>query len=429
MTINAVSLVKLTLAVVLANGFFAASAAEKPFGRMDVAKLNIGTYCLAEYARTESHVKDIADCGIDFVVSVPYDQTLLDLFAKYKLGAIVNGVAPGWWGGDGSRAGKMAETCPLELYEKAAKEFKDHPAIWGIDVGDEPSAKDFPHYGKVIDYVNKAFPNQFAYLNLYPNYASVAKNSGKQVRNQLGTPTYNEHIAEYVKNVNTPYICYDFYAYSFGGLKDDMMFANFKTVTDACRATGRKFWYVLQVNSNRAGNSLSENQLRYQAHVALAYGAETLIWACWTKGWWYDNVLDLSGLRTGQYAKLKKVNVELHRLSDTLMKYSTVKTHFVGMRGGAAELTVGGVAALQATDGAGLVVGEMDSRAADGKQALFVVAADDPLDRNPASHLISFKSFGPVKVVGAYGEIATTRAADGAFVFALASNAAAIVLP
>ena len=166
-----------------------------------------------------------------------------------------------------------------------------------------------------------------------------------------------------------------------------------------------------------------------QAHVALAYGAETLIWACWTKGWWYDNVLDLSGLRTGQYAKLKKVNVELHRLSDTLMKYSTVKTHFVGMRGGAAELTVGGVAALQATDGAGLVVGEMDSRAADGKQALFVVAADDPLDRNPASHLISFKSFGPVKVVGAYGEIATTRAADGAFVFALASNAAAIVLP
>jgi len=52
------------------------------------------------------------------------------------------------------------------------------------------------------------------------------------------------------------------------------------------------------------------------------------------------------------------------------------------MRGGAAELTVGGVAALQATDGAGLVVGEMDS-----------------------------------------------RAADGAFVFALASNAAAIVLP
>src|SRR5574344_1021676 len=98
MTINAVSLVKLTLAVVLANGFFAASAAEKPFGRMDVAKLNIGTYCLAEYARTESHVKDIADCGIDFVVSVPYDQTLLDLFAKYKLGAIVTGVAPGWWG-------------------------------------------------------------------------------------------------------------------------------------------------------------------------------------------------------------------------------------------------------------------------------------------------------------------------------------------
>ena len=66
----------------------------------------------------------------------------------------------------------------------------DHPAIWGIDTGDEPSALDFPYYGEVLKFVNKAFPKQFPYLNLYPNYAFVAKNSAQQTVNQLGAATY-----------------------------------------------------------------------------------------------------------------------------------------------------------------------------------------------------------------------------------------------
>ena len=54
-------------------------------------------------------VKAIHDCGVDFIIGgLPAsDRATLDIFAKHGVGAIVNGVVPGWWGGDGTRAGKI----------------------------------------------------------------------------------------------------------------------------------------------------------------------------------------------------------------------------------------------------------------------------------------------------------------------------------
>ena len=116
--------------------------------RMKKNQIRIGTYYLQPNARSEDHVRDLAQCGIDFVIGVERDGKLLDLLEQYQVGAIVNRVVPGWFGGNGANAGTMAEKNPLEAYETAARSFQDHPAIWGIDIGDEPSCLDFPHYGR-----------------------------------------------------------------------------------------------------------------------------------------------------------------------------------------------------------------------------------------------------------------------------------------
>ena len=133
--------------------------------RMNRNRLNIGTYFLRPYACSEAHVKDLADCGIDFVVCMQNDPKTLDLFTKYNVGAIVTGILPGWWGGDGDNAGTMREKNPWSAYEKGAASFKDHPAIWGIDTGDEPSALDFPYYGEVLKFVEKNFPELTQYIS------------------------------------------------------------------------------------------------------------------------------------------------------------------------------------------------------------------------------------------------------------------------
>lgn len=367
--------------------------------RIDRSKFYVGTYILEPYARTEKHIRELAQCGINFVIGVPNDKPVLDLFAKYGVGAIVSGVVPGWWGGDGDNAGTMEKTNPLSKYEEAAMSFTDHPAIWGIDTGDEPSALDFPHYGKVIDFVNRKFPRQLAYLNLYPNYASVAKNDSQETINQLGTQTYDQHIAQYCDNIGSDYICYDYYMYaaSVAGA-----YANLRSVSDACLRTGRHMWIVLQVNSLHQDKWISENQLRFQAYSAMAFGATAIIWACYTAGWWHNQVLDDKGEKTEQYEKLKKVNAELHTFGETFMKYRRVSTHFIGFKNviekeapnqaPISSLSTGIFSDVKAENGENLIVGQMVSRTEDGSYALMICGADDPYDQDQKEYAVRFRA-------------------------------------
>lgn len=390
--------------------------------RMNRARLNIGTYILDRYARTETHIRELAECGIDFVVCMENDRPALDLFSKYGVGAIVSGVLPGWWGGDGENAGRMAELNPPEAYDRAAASFADHPAVWGIDTGDEPSALDFPYYGQVIEKTDRLFPKQFAYLNLYPNYASVSENSAAQTVSQLGTQTYAEYIGKYCANVGTDYICYDFYMYaaSVAGA-----YENLRIVSDACRRTGRSMWIVLQVNSNKKEAWISENQLRFQAYSAMAFGAENIIWACYTAGWWHNQVLDENGAKTVQYEKLKKVNGEIRTLADAYMDFRCCSTHLIGSAGNSdwnvirqqpvRSLDTGIFFDVHADGGESLVAGQMVSRKADGRYALMICAADDPMDRGGREFGIVFRVGGrSVRALGGEGELPVTVTEDGA---------------
>ena len=270
-------------------------------------KVSIGTYCLAPYARTEKHIRELAECGIDFVVGVEEDIHTLDLMQKYGIGAYVNGIVPGWWGGDGHDAGKMAKLRPLDLYSQNAHSFSHHPAILGIDIGDEPSALDFPHYGKISEIVQNVYGLP-VYLNLYPSYGRIYSSDEGQVRHELGTDSYADYIRAYVENVKTDYICFDHYPC----LADPKRFEkDLEIVSEACRSSGREMWVVLQVNSPDPMHWISLDELRYEAFTALEHGAKRLIWACWSAGWWYNQVLDEKGEKTEQYEKLRTVNLEI----------------------------------------------------------------------------------------------------------------------
>jgi len=410
--------------------------AENVAGRMDRTKLNIGTYFLHPYARTPQHVKDLADCGIDFVIGVNNDKQLLDMFLECGVGAVVSGEAPSWWGGDGHNSGKLAQTHPLSEYEKYAASYVDHPAIWGIDIGDEPSALDFPHYGKVFAKVAQLHPNTFPYLNLYPNYASVASNTGEQTVNQLGTETYAQHICEYCKNVPSDYICYDFYVYS---IDTPRMFENLRVISDACTSSGRSMWIVLQVNSQKKEKWISTNELRYQAYTSLAFGAEVITWACYTAGWWENQVLDEKGEKTVQYEKLKEVNAELHALGPKYMKYRRLNTSFVGF-GNTQWLGKANTASvekysdsficdLKADDNGPLVVGTFESRDAKGRKAIFVCAADDPYDEHHTTRELTIRTLNnkKISVTGPDGNTVQLRSVIGEYHIPIESSSALLI--
>ncbi|MBQ9544286.1 MAG: hypothetical protein IJV00_04080 [Clostridia bacterium] len=403
-------------------------------------ELILGTYILAPYAQTERHIRELAQCGIDLVVCLkPNGREVLDLLAKYGIGCIVTGVLPAWWGGR-SPNGRMAQDVPLEAYREAAAKYADHPAVWGIDIGDEPSALDFEHYGRAVALCKTLFPKKMIYLNLFPNYAAVATNTEDVVTSQLGCATYEEHIKLYVEKVPLDYISYDNYVYSHTLDKPGGMFDNFRIVADACARTGKSFWYIPQVNTRQPERDITPNCLRYQAYLALAYGACAINWACWTKGWWEKNVLDEKGEKTPQYDRLKEVNFELRRFWEHLRAFRRTDTKLLGFDSApdfslypalapAKTLDLGFVRDLRGSDGADLAVGVFAPKKAGGENALLVCNCSDFRDLSPSSHTVAFRSDSTeVRLVGASGPIPLERTPDGEFRFELYTCRAALIV-
>ncbi len=373
--------------------------------RIDRGRLLIGTYIVDTYARTEKHVRELKEAGIDMIVCLRSPSVdFLDLLQKYNIGCVLSGIVPGWWGGDGSNAGTMAEANPVAKYAEGAADFVDHPAVWMIDIGDEPSARDFGHYGRVCAAMEQLFPKQLPYLNLYPNYASVAENSGSQALNQLGTVNYEEHIREYVEKVCLPYISYDFYVYAMDVNGLGMMYDNFRIVSEACRRTGRDFWYIPQCNGRNECDFTSADQMRFQAYCALAYGAVAINWACWTAGWWNNNILDKNGNKTEQYGKLAEVNAELRAFGREYMNYRNVGTYLAGFENVGpvrshpslktfSSLDFGYVRDLCVSPGSSIVVGEMTGRDDPSRRALLILNATDYTGKCADDAVVSFSTY------------------------------------
>jgi len=393
--------------------------------RMDRSRLLIGAYCLQPYAGSEAHVRDIAACHIDFMVAVSrHMEDTLDAFAAHGIGAIVNGVVPGWWGGSGQN-GSMALCNPLDTYATAAAGFRDHPAIWGIDAGDEPCLSDFDHYGKVVALINRAFPHQFAYLNLCPSYGITADNGEEAILAQLGTASYEEYLTQACEKIPTDYLCYDFYQYSFPDTTVGIAKAleNLRIASEIARRHGKSLWIVLQVNSHRPDAWISEQQLRYQAFSAMAFGVETILWACYTAGWFYHNVLDEKGEKTQQYDRLQAVNTALHTLGKPYMNYRTVATYCAGFDE-ECNLPTGDsftnacFCSVKEESGKPLLIGDMVSREKDhASRALFLCAAADPLGcRAEVSRLVFAAADGwRVSAFGGNGPVSLTPSENGSY--------------
>lgn len=421
---------------------------------LDRTKLRVGACSVNPVMMTEQHVKDVKACGVDFLIGAPVDnRDFLDWCAKYGVGIVVGkGVllgVPGWW--DHARHGGMpSDTNQLQRVAELVDGFRrnlDHPAIEMIGLYDEPSALTFPYYGELTGVVNGLSSDKPGFVNLFPVYAFGAGNTIALEKSQLGAKTYRDYIAEYCRNFPTDYICYDHYQY----LSDDpavvrrfcaRCYDNMIAVADACRATGRSFWYVPQVNSyEKSAYALSENKLRFQAFSAMAFGAELIAWACYSKGWWKNNVIDDKGEKTEQYEKLKTVNAELHRLGPSYMRFRNTATHFIGFKDHVDEipdqtaksldkLDTGFFMDVKASDGSQLVVGEMCARdPKDRAKALFVFAAGDVNDERRQEHVVEFRvrGFGKVSALGPNGRIDLARGEDGRCSFRIKDNSCAII--
>jgi hypothetical protein len=172
----------------------------------------------------------------------------------------------------------------------------------------------------------------------------------------------------------------------------------------------------------------------------MAFGAENIIWACYTAGWWHNQVLDKEGNKTEQYDKMKKINAEIRTIAEEYMRFRRVSTHFVGFAGNAdmaqvkqepiEALNTGVFFDVKADNGAPIVVGQMTSRNGDGANALMICAADDHHETDPKAYNITFSVMDGkhVEVIGGCGKKPLTRLADGSYSVPVVSNEGVLIV-
>ncbi|GHU67121.1 hypothetical protein FACS189447_09010 [Spirochaetia bacterium] len=297
--------------------------------QFDRSRLLIGAYYFTDSFHDEAHVKEIADCGIDFLVSAKAAPNLLSLLEKYHIGLFTHSNFTMWWGGDGSKAGQYSTFMPVEEFEALAPTHVSGDALFGDYLVDEPSSKDFKHIQKIVDQYRRLFPDKFPYINLYPNYASIPSNTSDQKVSQLGNASYAEHIDQYVNELDLDYICYDFYP--FTGCFDTYI-ENFDIVARACRKNKKDMWVIIQTGAWKKEAMIAEFQIRWQAYMALVYGAAIIMHACYCQGWWdeHTSCLNLKGEKNPTWNYAESINRELHALGPVFMKYRNTGVYGAG---------------------------------------------------------------------------------------------------
>ncbi len=222
---------------------------------------------------------------------------------------------------------KIFITCPeLESDpEGTVKRFMSHPALGGYHITDEPNAKRFPELAEWVKKIQAVDSSKPCYINLFPNYANAE---------QLGNPTYQAHVDDFIAQVPVKMLSFDHYPVTFDGLRPEY-YENLGIVSAASAASGRPFWAFALAVAHDPYPVPTPAELRLQVYSNLAYGAQGIqYFTYWTPTgtiWnFHQAPIDSTGARTEVYDRVKEVNAEIQMIAGVFMGSKLVSVGHTG---------------------------------------------------------------------------------------------------
>ena len=208
-----------------------------------------------------------------------------------------------------------------------ADALKDYPALAGYILRDEPPASLFGELAEWKRKLQRADPNHYSYINLFPNYADAG---------QLGTPTYQEYLDKFVKTVEPAFISFD----SYPVVQDGKQYAvrgdwyeNLQRVSATAKKAGIPFWAFALSTHHFSYPTPTLSHLRLQMFTNLAYGAQTLeYFTYWQSSdpMFANAPIDLKGNRTAIYDTVKQMNAEVQGLAPVFLGSQVVSVGHTG---------------------------------------------------------------------------------------------------
>lgn len=247
--------------------------------------------------------------------------------------------------------------------EALTKEVKDHPAVYGYLLRDEPTAAFFPGLGAVAAAVKEFHPGAWPYINLFPNYADA---------DQLGAPDYETHIEKFVEVCKPTALSYDHYAPFEGGGLRESYFANLESIRKGALRHDLPFWNIILTVAHFNYREPDDADVRFQIYTSLAYGARGIAFFTYFTPEWGNyrlGPIDQFGHETPTWGKLRTVNLQVAKLGPTLLKLRSDRVYHYG------EVPQGGEAppadSLVEEIGGPMLVGEFTHE--DGSRYLMIV--------------------------------------------------------
>ena len=215
--------------------------------------------------------------------------------------------------------------------QQAVAVFGKSDAIIGYYLVDEPGVQFFPGLGRAVAALKKYAPGKLAYINLFPNYATL----GAPNLSQLGAKSYTEYLERYVRVVKPQFLSWDNYKVQYSNDLSESMVASsyYRNLLDVRRVAlehGLPFWHIVSSNQIRDFTTIpSPANLLFQAYTSLAAGAAGVSWyTYYSHGYGYAPI-DKGGRRTATWGYLRMVNRHLQVLGPIVQRMRSTGVFFL----------------------------------------------------------------------------------------------------
>lgn len=237
-----------------------------------------------------------------------------------------------------------------KLIEAVVSDYASYPALYAYYITDEPNSHDFPALSAIASIFRELDPHREAYINLFPNYASVE---------QLGNPTYREHVEQYLQTVLPSSLSYDHYhflctnevkeRFDFSNDREARIYAdaqnkvdrggffdNIEVIRELSIKYNIPFMLIVLLVEHGPYRYLTEAEIRFEVFQSLAYGCGgvsyfTYFTPDYEPVWRFRNaMIDESGERTRHYYDVKKINAELSAVGRQLAGHKSEAVFHIG---------------------------------------------------------------------------------------------------
>ncbi len=278
--------------------------------------------------RTNNGLDSIAACNFNMAGFVlPRD---LPECRKFGLGAIMLTTDPLFTNVTYIYDWKKCSDTEIDRRVKLLVEGSGHnPSTVGYFINDEPGITDFPALGKAVAAVKKYAPGKLAYINLFPDYATL----GAPDTSQLGTPSYDEYLERFVAEVKPQLISYDNYMVQYSmDLSDRGQAASYYRNLLAVRRVALEHHLpylniVASCQLRKEKGVPSPANLLFQTYTTLAAGYRGVTWYTYFGSYDYAPI-DSAGNKTPIWAWLQEANRQVLALAPVMSRLTSTGVFF-----------------------------------------------------------------------------------------------------